>query len=446
VKKWLTHRSLPRNQLNLIWQNSSGRKLKVSKKEMIIYIFPELIRRCPPATGPITVAEYMREVLTNPTSGYYMFKDVFGQQGDFITSPEINQIFGEVRIFTITFQSSLNLVLFQLIAIWCLTEWQKIGSPSPLQIVELGPGRGTLIQDMLRVFNQFKQEKQVTFHLVEISPYLSKLQSQKLCYNSKEIDERHGCPHYREGETVSGARIFWYKRIEDIPNGFTCLLAHEFFDALPINKFQRGTDGVWKEILIDIEPSNANQFRYVISRTETPTSKLFNIKFMAADEKRNHVEYSFEAETTLNHIANRLEEHGGIGLIMDYGHFGDKGDTFRAFKNHKLHDALHDPGTADLTADVDFKHIKASCEKSNKLIAYGPIEQHQFLERMGGKVRLEALLQNSTEDMKKQLVSGYDMLTRPEQMGSRFKFLSLFPAVLGEHLKKHPVAGFDGVS
>jgi NADH dehydrogenase [ubiquinone] 1 alpha subcomplex assembly factor 7 len=199
-----------------------------------------------------------------------------------------------------------------------------------LQVIELGPGRGTLIQDILRVFTHFKLEKEISLHLVEISPYLSKLQAQKLCFQSAEIDnpERMGYPHYREGETLSGAKIYWYKRIEDIPDGFSCLLAHEFFDALPINKFQKDGD-VWKEILIDVDKAQENKFRYVISRSETPTSKLFNMKCRAIDEKRDHVEYSFDSERIVEHIAGKMEEHGGFGLIMDYGHFGDKTDTFR---------------------------------------------------------------------------------------------------------------------
>jgi NADH dehydrogenase [ubiquinone] 1 alpha subcomplex assembly factor 7 len=180
------------------------------------------------------------------------------------------------------------------------------------------------------VFTHFKLEKEISLHLVEISPYLSKLQAQKLCFQSAEIDnpERMGYPHYREGETLSGAKIYWYKRIEDIPDGFSCLLAHEFFDALPINKFQKDGD-VWKEILIDVDKAQDNKFRYVISRSETPTSKLFNMKCRAIDEKRDHVEYSFDSERIVEHIAGKMEEHGGFGLIMDYGHFGDKTDTFR---------------------------------------------------------------------------------------------------------------------
>lgn len=256
----------------------------------------------------LLVASYMKDILTSPHSGYYMSRDVFGQQGDFITSPEIGQIFGE------------------LIAVWLIAEHQKVGSPQPLQIIELGPGRGTLAQDILRVCSKFQLSDSLSFHLVELSPYLSKLQSQKLCYSSNEVDPQLKTPYYRVGETVSGVKMFWYNRIEDIPNEFSIIIAHEFFDALPIHKLQK--DGnLWKEILIDVDPSDEQTFRYVVSRNETPMSKLYST--MKPNDTRQHVEISPETDLIARHIADRLESFGGFGLIMDYGHLGEKEDTFR---------------------------------------------------------------------------------------------------------------------
>lgn len=250
----------------------------------------------------------MKEILTSPSSGYYMSRDVFGEKGDFITSPEIGQIFGE------------------LIAVWIIAEHQKIGSPLPFQIVELGPGRGTLAQDILRVCSKFQLSNTMSFHMVELSPYLSKLQSQKLCYSSNEVDPQLKMPYYRVGETLSGVKMFWYHRIEDIPNEFSIILAHEFFDALPIHKLQKD-ENVWKEILVDIDPSDEQKFRYVVSRNETPISKLYST--MKPNDKRQHVEISPESDLIARHIAERIENFGGFGLIMDYGHLGEKEDTFR---------------------------------------------------------------------------------------------------------------------
>jgi NADH dehydrogenase [ubiquinone] 1 alpha subcomplex assembly factor 7 len=376
-------------------------------------------------TGALTVANYMKEILTNPGAGYYMSKkDVFGQEGDFITSTEITQIFNE------------------LVAVWCLNEWYKIGSPSPLQLVELGPGKGTLIKDIIKVFAHFKASSNLSIHLVEISPSLSKLQSQLLCVASQEVEETEETKYYRRGETVSGIPIFWYRQIQDVPNSFTIVLAHEFFDALPIHKFQKDKDGLWKEVLVDADLENKEQLvlRHVLSRGETPASKVFTIKG-GADEKRDHVEVSFESEIILEHLAERIEDYGGFGLIIDYGHLGDKTDTFRAFRKHQLHDPLIDPGTADLTADVDFKKMKSVLDQ--KLVTVGPIEQRKFLKNMEIQARLQKVTKEVDSDEGSKLEACCDMLTNPQKMGDRFKFLAFFPAVLKEHLEKFPVRGFE---
>lgn len=287
------------------------------------------------AVGPITVADYMKEVLINPLAGYYMHTDVLGQAGDFITSPELGQIFGEM------------------VAVWFLNEWSKAGSPKPVQLVELGPGRGSLCQDMLRVFEHFRILENGSVHLVEVSPYLSDLQARRLCLPSEiKLNRDKNCTVYQEGKTSNGVSIKWYKSLDDVPNGFTLLIAHEFFDALPVHKFERTKDG-YREVLIDMEPNLENNFRYVLSNKETPIGKLF----IRQKEARSHLEVSPESLVLAQKIGRRIEKHGGLVLIADYGHNGSGTDTFRAFKSHKLHDPLIEPGTADLTADVDFQAL-----------------------------------------------------------------------------------------
>lgn len=305
------------------------------------------------STGPITVADYMKEVLINPLAGYYMHKDVFGNTGDFITSPEVSQIFGE------------------LIAIWFLNEWSKVGSPKPVQIVELGPGRGTLSQDILRVFSHFNCLKAASLHLVEVSPTLSDIQARNLCMQSHIVPDKNSII-YRQGISHEGIPVNWYRHLSDVPNAFTLLVAHEFFDALPIHKFQK-TDRGFREVLIDIQPGEAIAFRYVIANEETPAVKSFLNKI----EKREHVEVSPESIILMQQIAERLEQNGGFGLIADYGHEGNGTDTFRAFKKHKLHDPLIDPGSADLTADVDFSALKKV--RSNPCMAH--LHLYFFLNR-----------------------------------------------------------------
>uniref|UniRef100_A0A6G5AFL2 Protein arginine methyltransferase NDUFAF7 n=1 Tax=Rhipicephalus microplus TaxID=6941 RepID=A0A6G5AFL2_RHIMP len=216
------------------------------------------------ATGPITVAEYMKEVLTNPMSGYYMHRDVFGSSGDFTTSPEISQMFGE------------------LVAVWFLNEWVKAGKPKPLYIVELGPGRGTLSDDMLRVFSKYSDAMEVvSLHLVEISPHLSQVQELKLCGTVsvvKDVFEHNPVTlrlpvktdteeaTYKHSITKHGVPVGWYRHLHDVPRGFSCFIAHEFLDALPVHKFQRTPEG-WREVFIDLDDGpGPHHLRYVLSR------------------------------------------------------------------------------------------------------------------------------------------------------------------------------------
>lgn len=177
---------------------------------------------------------------------------------------------------------------------------------------------------MLKVLTHFKLGGKFSMHMIEVSPYLSHMQAQRLCFNHKEF-QAPDVPYYMKGETASGTNVFWYKRIEDVPRQFSIVLAHEFFDALPIHKLQLD-NGVWKEVLIDIDPQNETTFRFVISKEQTPVSKLYQ---PFDNEKRQCLEYSLESDCIVSIMAERFESDGGIGLIMDYGHFGEKSDTFR---------------------------------------------------------------------------------------------------------------------
>ncbi|XP_056150211.1 protein arginine methyltransferase NDUFAF7, mitochondrial [Lampris incognitus] len=208
------------------------------------------------ATGPISVAEYMREVLTNPVTGYYIRNDMLGPEGDFITSPEISQLFGE------------------LVGIWCVSEWMGAGSPAHLQLVEFGPGRGSLANDILRVLSQLQSvlsKVSVSVHLVEVSPALSQVQAQCLTGDRNQVAARDDASVYRRGTSTTGLPISWYRRLEDIPRGFSIFLAHEFFDALPIHKFQRTEKG-WREVMVDIDPEKPGQLRFVIMPSPTMAS------------------------------------------------------------------------------------------------------------------------------------------------------------------------------
>uniref|UniRef100_A0A182WLX9 Protein arginine methyltransferase NDUFAF7 n=1 Tax=Anopheles minimus TaxID=112268 RepID=A0A182WLX9_9DIPT len=389
------------------------------------------------ATGPITVATYMREVLLNPAAGYYSTKEnVFGTAGDFITAPEIGQIFGE------------------LVAIWCINELQKFNYDGHIQLIELGPGKGTLMHDVLRVFQRFGLSKeQLSGHLVEMSPNLQRIQAERLCNGSvHRTAPDHTEPYVQEGTTGTGINLRWYTDIVEVPKGFSIILANEFFDALPVHVFckePKETGAPWKEVLVDI---NANEtepsFRFIQSNKATPYSVVFGKRFESKEhllKDRNRIEVSFETEQIAQTVAKRIDGHGGFGLIIDYGHEGDKMDTLRSFKSHKLHDPLQDPGSADLTVDVDFGFLKHFLEQDEKAITLGPVSQGSFLEAMEGSARLKSLLSSTAdENYRKILTQGYEELTNPTKMGERFKLLSVFPSSLRQFLlSSNKVAGFE---
>lgn len=316
------------------------------------------------------------------------------------------------------------------------------------------------MQDVIRALSQFGLSECISLHMVELSSHLSQLQARRLCCQYRNNEPTADEPHYCRGETLSGIPILWYNKIEDVPNHFSIVLANEFFDSLPIHKFQKA-DGKWREIMVDFDVKS-EKYQLVVARNETPMLKLF-LANLDSNEQRGHVEYSIQSHQILEHLSVRLEEHGGFGLVMDYGHNGNVGDTFRVseglinctqiifenisrfqgFKNHKLHDPLIEPGTADLTADVDFKQMKQFVEKNDKLLTFGPVEQRDFIKKLGGDVRIDRLVQSAIPELRSQIQTGYEMLTDPKQMGSRFKFFAMFPSVLKDHLRKYPAVGFD---
>nr|XP_033791793.1 protein arginine methyltransferase NDUFAF7, mitochondrial isoform X2 [Geotrypetes seraphini] len=413
--------------------SSSGEKKE--KSDQVSSMLKHLIFKIK-STGPITVAEYMREVLTNPVKGYYLHRDMLGEEGDFVTSPEISQIFGE------------------LLGIWVVSEWMAVGKPKTFHLVELGPGRGALMNDILRVFDQFRSmmgKCDISVHLVEISPKLSELQAIKLTGEKipSETNDRSS-PVYKKGTTMTGLPVFWYYHLQDIPQGKGFYLAHEFFDALPIHKFQKTKHG-WMEVLIDIDPEVPDTLRFVLA----PTTTLFAKAFIQSGETRDHVEVSPAAGIIIQELACRIENNGGAALITDYGHDGQKTDTLRGFCDHKLHDVLIAPGTADLTADVDFSFLRRMTE--GKVASLGPITQQEFLKNMGIEVRLKVLMDNAKDPaICRQLLNSYDMLTNPGKMGSRFKFFAMLPHVRLSAINQEvaskkskslqlPVAGFSKI-
>ena len=351
------------------------------------------------ATGPITVFEYMQEVLYMPYHGYYSSHPRIGAKGDFITSPEISQVFGE------------------LLGVWLVSEWMKQGKPKKAQIVELGPGNATLTEDIIRILYQLKVHNEFAcVNLIETSPYFTKVQFDRLC-KEENFDKPDLC--IRSGFTKLGLPVYWYDSVKDIPVAPSYFVANEFFDALPIHQFQRA-DGKWREVMIDRDD---DKLRFILPKFNTTSITAYSHLFQ--DSTSEEVEVNPLAIVATEYVSSYLKD-GRIGscIIVDYGNEESRNFTLRGFKNHKGWNVLLEPGTADLTADVNFGLLKNVASKY--VTVHGPVTQNAFLHRMGVRERMAVLLKQSVgKDQKKELIKSYEYLTSDKFMGERFKVLAL---------------------
>ncbi|KAB2613929.1 NADH dehydrogenase complex I assembly factor 7-like [Pyrus ussuriensis x Pyrus communis] len=320
--------------------------------------------------GPISVAEYMEEVLTNPKARFYMNRDVFGAGGDFITSPEVSQMFGEM------------------VGVWAMSLWEQMRQPDKVNLVELGPGRGTLMADLL-----------------QCSPALQKLQYQKLECANKEVSDGK-----RTVSALAKTPVSWHATLEDVPTGLpSIIIAHEFYDALPVHQFQKAARG-GSEKMIDVAEDST--FRFVLSSQPTPATLYLakRCKWAGNEEiaKLQHIEVCPKAMESTQTIAERIASDGGGALIIDYGLNGVVSDSLQAIRKHKFVNILDDPASADLSAYVDFASIRHSAEEiSGEISVHGPITQSRFLGSLGINFRAEALTQNCTEEQFESLRNGY---------------------------------------
>lgn len=329
------------------------------------------------AHGPITVAQYMSDCLMHPRYGYYATRDPFGSGGDFITAPEISQMFGEL----------IGLSLAQ--------AWINQGRPTPITLAEAGPGRGTLMADLLRATAQvpgFHEAAEIV--LIEASPTLRAIQT----------------------EVLGTQSVSWSDTIDDLPEQPVFFVANEFFDALPIRQFQRDGEK-WRERQVGLVDG---RLQFGLGPAQ-PQPALDPRKVDTKDG--DLVEDCPAAAPFIDTISMRIADHGGAGLIIDYGDWRSLGDTLQAVKAHQPEDPLNNPGGADLTAHVDFEALAhaARC-RHTKLTPQGV-----FLERLGITPRAQSLAKNLTGDALDQLIHAHRRLTHPDEMGQLFKVLGLYP-------------------
>ncbi|TVY32643.1 Protein arginine methyltransferase-like protein, mitochondrial [Lachnellula subtilissima] len=413
------------------------------------------------ATGPIPLASFMRMCLTSDVGGYYTSKqegrDQFGQKGDFITSPEISQIFGE------------------LIGVWFVAEWMAQGKKSKgVELVEIGPGRGTLMDDMLRTIRNFKPMASSieAVYLVEASPALREAQKQLLCGDAPMTETSIG---HQSTSKYANIPIIWTENIRFVPSGedkTPFIVAHEFFDALPIHAFQSVaptptpqettintptgehalTPSAQKAKAKQIGPQwreMSPEFQLTLSKSSTPHSLYLpevSPRYKALKSTPGSlIEVSPESHAYAAAIASLIgKPSSGAALILDYG----PADTIpinslRGIKSHKRVSPLSEPGLVDLSADVDFVALaEAACKATESVEVWGPVEQGGWLEGMGIRERAEMLGKELGEKEKGRIESACQRLVERGGggMGKVYKVLAIVPESGG---RRRPV-GFGG--
>jgi NADH dehydrogenase [ubiquinone] 1 alpha subcomplex assembly factor 7 len=337
------------------------------------------------AQGAVTLADFMRLALGAREIGYYTSRDPLGAAGDFITAPEISQMFGEM------------------LGLWCIDTWQRLGSPAEINLVELGPGRGTLMADALRAAKLAPAfVAAIRLHLVEISAPLRAEQARRL---------QPYQPHWHDG-------------FESLPSGPVLVLANEFFDALPIHQFQR-TESGWRERGITLDPADTNRFIWALL-PPGPQLALLQPQHQAA-RVGEIVEVSPASQRLAGLIGQRCSSTSSAALFIDYGPTESGiGDSFQALRRHRYHDPLLAVGDADLTAHVDLAALcragaAAGCR------TFGPLPQGDFLRVLGIETRAQMLAKHQAPSVVAEIDASLHRLIDAKQMGNLFNVIAMSP-------------------
>jgi len=337
------------------------------------------------ATGPVTVAAYMNACLFDSEHGYYTTANPFGRSGDFITAPEISQMFGE------------------LLAVWVFRNWEALGRPAPFAFVEIGPGRGTLMADMIRT--------------------LSRLGS-GACLDAARITMVEASPRLRQvqRETLAGtaADIAWTETVDDLPGLPMLVIANELFDAIPVRQFVR-VGGAWRERMVALASDGEN----LAFAAGGPLADTSHIPAEFRDAGDGTVfEWAPAREARMNAFADRIARHSGAFLAIDYGHLeSGAGDTLQAVRKHEYDPVLDHPGEADLTSHVDFSSLAGEAASAGLQVATAT--QGEFLLKLGLAERAGQLGAGKDTATRERLRGQAERLAAPDQMGELFKVMGV---------------------
>jgi NADH dehydrogenase [ubiquinone] 1 alpha subcomplex assembly factor 7 len=338
----------------------------------------------------------MELCLTHPEHGYYVARDPLGREGDFITAPEVSQMFGE------------------LVGLWSASVWRNAGSPSELRLVELGPGRGTMMADALRALRVLPPMYQaLSVHLVEINPILREQQKAAL-HNVRNIA--------------------WHNNIDEVPAGPCVILANEYFDVLPVHQAVRRENG-WHERTVELDADG----RLVFGAAPDPMPRFDVLLPPLVRAALVGAVFEWRPDIEIMKLARRVREQGGAALIIDYGHLrSDAGDTFQAIARHSFADPLRNPGQSDVTAHVDFQALTHAAEDMGARI-HGPVSQAEFLKRLGIETRAARLMVKASPEVAEDITVALKRLIGGGRggMGSMFKVLAISSPELP------PLAGFS---
>jgi len=349
------------------------------------------IRRLISIAGPMPIAQYMAICLCHPIHGYYMTRDPFGASGDFITAPEISQMFGE------------------LIGLWAAAVWRQMGSPKSLRLVELGPGRGTMMADALRAAKVVPAfHAAIAVHLVEVSPALQQMQQQTL-------------------ESI-GVPLSWHDTLGEVPEGPAIILANEFFDALPVHQAVRQDDG-WHERVVSVDKNGD----FVLGALLQPLPQLERLLPPSVRSAPVGSIFEWRTDSVALEIGRRVKRTGGAALVIDYGHMkSEVGDTVQAVGEHAYANPLVAPGLVDLTAHVDFQSLAEAAESIGAAI-HGPLHQGEFLRRLGIETRAASLKAKAPRDKASDIEGQVERLIGQgaRRMGMLFKVMGIADPKLG---------------